>query len=416
MSLLNAIANPARANIPAAMELGRQNQSRQLQGEIMGDVSKNGIDSILSETMQGKLGRLAKLSPEKHKALYEQLEIPQGSKGRLDHMIGGLGMAGKLVQAGMTNEAAQLLDETATRVESGGGSAKIIRDEILPGLMSGDQETANGLMEFTNLVQSKNDQPKFSARTVIYQDGSMVQADNSGRRVVTDSNGDVVVGKDARAVIEAGRKSGIADAGDRATVIEDAKGSSQVNIATDKKFMEEIGREGAGIYSSLQKAAQQASAFIPRLQALKELASKVDTGIGSEIKLAAKKALGVDSADMEELNAKLGELAQDILNQQTGTKTDFDFQNAVRQSASLGKTPEANKRLISAIIERQNQAVLFGDQAKNAYEKGGVRAVLDMRYDGGPALPKGITEEDVQHTMMVHGVSRDEVLKRLGAQ
>ena len=98
------------------------------------------------------------------------------------------------------------------------------------------------------------------------------------------------------------------------------------------------------------------------------------------LKLAAKKALGIDSADMEELNAKLGELAQDILNQQTGTKTDFDFQNAVRQSAALGKTREANARLIEALIERQQQAVDFGDIAKEAFDKYGARGVLDMRY------------------------------------
>lgn len=150
--------------------------------------------------------------------------------------------------------------------------------------------------------------------------------------------------------------------------------------ATDRKFKEQIGAEGAAVYSNLQKAAQSASAFIPRLQSLRDLAYKVNTGTGAEIKLAAKKALGIESADMEELNAKLGELAQDILNQQTGTKTDFDFQNAVRQSASLGKTPEANVRLINALIERQQQAIYFADQAKKAYAKDGAQGVLDMRY------------------------------------
>lgn len=154
----------------------------------------------------------------------------------------------------------------------------------------------------------------------------------------------------------------------------------ETKAASERKFKEQIGAEGAQVYSSLQKAAQSASAFIPRLQSLRDLAYKVETGTGAEIKLAAKKALGIDSADMEELNAKLGELAQDILNQQTGTKTDFDFQNAVRQSASLGKSPEANVRLIKALIERQQQAIYFADQAKKAYAKDGVKGVLDMRY------------------------------------
>lgn len=155
---------------------------------------------------------------------------------------------------------------------------------------------------------------------------------------------------------------------------------AQTEGATDKKFKEQLGAQGAKVYTDLQQAAQQASAFIPRLKSLRELSSRVDTGTGAEIKLAAKKALGIDSADMEELNAKLGELAQDILNQQTGTKTDFDFQNAVKQAASLGKTKEANKRLIDALIDRQLEAVSFGDMAKDAYDKNGVKGVLDMRF------------------------------------
>jgi hypothetical protein len=163
-----------------------------------------------------------------------------------------------------------------------------------------------------------------------------------------------------------------------------AKASAEIAAETagalDQEFVKKLGSEGGAVYANLQKAAQDASAFIPRLESLADLASSVDTGFGAETKLLAKKAIGVDVASEEELNAKLGELAQDILNQQTGTKTDFDFQNAVRQSASLGKTKEANKRLIEALISRQEQAVRFGDLAKEAYDQGGVRAVLDLRY------------------------------------
>ena len=167
----------------------------------------------------------------------------------------------------------------------------------------------------------------------------------------------------------------------------------QTSAAEEKKFKEALGSEGAKIYTNLQKSAQQASAFLPRLRDLKKLAATVNTGTGAEIRLAAKKALGLDSSSMEELNAKLGELAQDILNQQTGTKTDFDFQNAVRQSASLGKTKEANALLIDALIDRQLDAVSFGDQAREAYERDGVKGVLDMRFT---PQNKGITTPQTQ--------------------
>ena len=149
----------------------------------------------------------------------------------------------------------------------------------------------------------------------------------------------------------------------------------------DIKFMEKLGEEASGIYAKLQKAAQDASRFIPRLEGLKKLSQEVRTGTGANISMIAKRVLGFEgAANMEVLNAQLGELAQDILNQQTGTKTDFDFENAVKQAASLGKTNEANAMLIDALINRQQEAVDFGNQAKKAYKESGVKGILDMRY------------------------------------
>lgn len=158
------------------------------------------------------------------------------------------------------------------------------------------------------------------------------------------------------------------------------KAAVETDTAQQVELQKVLGREGAQRYTELQKAAQSASEFLPRLEDLQRLAATVETGATAEISMLAKRALGIDTANMEELNAKLGELAQDILNQQTGTKTDFDFQNAVRQSASIGKTPEANRRLIEALIERQRQAVRFGDMAAQALQERGAQGILDLRY------------------------------------
>lgn len=179
---------------------------------------------------------------------------------------------------------------------------------------------------------------------------------------------------------------------------EQEKAHIKKTTSQDIKFMEKLGTEGANIYSSLQKAAQDASRFIPRLNGLKKLSQEVRTGTGANIAMIAKRTLGIEGAsNMEVLNAKLGELAQDILNQQTGTKTDFDFQNAVRQSASLGKTKEANAMLIDALIARQQEAVDFGNQAKKAFKESGVKGVLDMRFE--PTTTKNVadmTTEELQ--------------------
>ena len=159
------------------------------------------------------------------------------------------------------------------------------------------------------------------------------------------------------------------------------KRQAEIKTAIDKKYMEKMGGEAASTYAKIQRAAQEASTFVPRLKKLQALASNIKTGKYAPAKLYAKQLFGIDSADEEVLNAKLGALAQDILNQQTGTKTDFDFKNAVAQAASLGKTQAANIALIQAIIDRQNQAIRLGDQARKAYSKSGAKGVLDMRYE-----------------------------------
>lgn len=223
-----------------------------------------------------------------------------------------------------------------------------------------------------------NNANKVGARK-IFKNGLVLQSTPKGPRVYTPA-GVELTGVEAQQAVDKANEFELKFATDKSQGVAEGKGLGETSVVAEKEFQSLLGKEGGKIYANLQSAAQGASAFIPRLESLRKLASTVTTGTGAEIKLMAKKALGIDSADMEELNAKLGELAQDILNQQTGTKTDFDFQNAVRQSASLGKTPEANARLIEALIARQEQAVRFGDMAKDAMRKGGVQGVLDLRY------------------------------------
>lgn len=176
----------------------------------------------------------------------------------------------------------------------------------------------------------------------------------------------------------------VAHAGAQAGASEAAKLEKQTRAAREKAFEEVLGKEGGKIYSSLQNAAREASAFLPKLVRLKDMAKAAETGAYAEAKMIAKKYLGMDVSSDETLNAELMGLAQDILNQQTGTKTDFDFQVAVKQAASLGKSPEANVALINALIARQEAAIKFGDMAQEALQRGGPQAVMGLRLGADP--------------------------------
>jgi len=159
-----------------------------------------------------------------------------------------------------------------------------------------------------------------------------------------------------------------------------AEAEVEIQAAQTKAYQDILGREGGQVYADLQRAAQSASQFLPKLERLREMAAAANTGAYAQAKMMGKKYLGLDVSSDEAFNAELMGLAQDILNQQTGTKTDFDFRVAVEQSASMGKTPEANVMLINALIQRQQDAVRFGDLAREAMQRGGAQAVLDLRF------------------------------------
>ena len=104
--LLGMIANPAQADVLGAMDKGKQRQATDMAGEILGN------------TIGGQVGALAKLSPDKAMAMSQALGIPLDSKGRMNNMIGVSVMTGKLLDAGMLEEAAQFATEEADKIES----------------------------------------------------------------------------------------------------------------------------------------------------------------------------------------------------------------------------------------------------------------------------------------------------------
>lgn len=222
-------------------------------------------------------------------------------------------------------------------------------------------------ISFQNMTKGMTPEERERARRIKL--GLAPRATGSAALTITDSGraGEVA---ETEATI-AGAKSGAA---------EGAKLDEQIRAAQDKAFQEVLGKEGGQIYSKLQRAAQEASEFLPRLRGLKEMAAAANTGAYANAKMMGKRLFGMDVATDEALNAKLMGLAQDILNQQTGTKTDFDFQVAVEQAASMGKSPEANIMLINSLIDRQESALRFGDMAREAMQQGGPQAVLDLRF------------------------------------
>lgn len=234
-----------------------------------------------------------------------------------------------------------------------------------------------------------------SAKTEILADGTVVQAMPDGTVIVKDREGNEVTGQARLDALDAAEDAEIRQASGKAGAAESAKQQAQIDAAMEKELNKFLGSEGAKVYRGLQQAAQEASAFLPKLNDIKRMIEGADTGAYAPTALAVGKYLGFDVSDQETLNAALMGLAQDILNQQTGTKTDFDFKVAVEQAASIGKSPKANMALIQALIDRQERAVQFGDMAAEAMQKGGAQGVLNMRYEPPKEEPKEEPEDGV---------------------
>ena len=104
--LLGGIMNPAQTDVLGAMDKGRDRQATRMAGEMLG------------ETMGGKIGALAKLSPDKAMAYAKALNIPLDATGRINKAIGTQVMVTKLLDAGQQDLAAQLLEDQIMQMET----------------------------------------------------------------------------------------------------------------------------------------------------------------------------------------------------------------------------------------------------------------------------------------------------------
>jgi len=74
--LMDAIINPAQTDVLGALDKGRERQATDLAGELLG------------QTIGGKIGQLARLSPDKALAFAKATGTPLTSKGRIENLMG----------------------------------------------------------------------------------------------------------------------------------------------------------------------------------------------------------------------------------------------------------------------------------------------------------------------------------------
>ena len=133
MGLLDAIANPTLADIPAAFEKRDKKQAMDMAGEILGS------------TVQGKLGALFNKDPDLAMKVAKATGTPTDSEGRMNHLIGTIKFANQLVKGGMPGEAGIILTEGAEKINAvAPGQAEKMRG-MGAAVGQGDTEALNNL-------------------------------------------------------------------------------------------------------------------------------------------------------------------------------------------------------------------------------------------------------------------------------
>lgn len=151
-----------------------------------------------------------------------------------------------------------------------------------------------------------------------------------------------------------------------------ARSTAQAKADVGKRSARELetekkkGATSIEIESGIVKAAQQARRTRPKVARVREALNFIETGKLAE----AKSILGpfiplLNIEDEQVMQSEITAFVLDTLNEQSGTKTDFDFKKAAEASASLGKSTEANKRILDILIQNLDRASEEEDQFVN---------------------------------------------------
>lgn len=215
-----------------------------------------------------------------------------------------------------------------------------------------------------------------------YRNGVAVQYSRGGKATVLDENQQVVTGQEARAAIDRGLESGIAEQGAIAQAT--AEGTSKAGFAT-----------------ATIEEGMDAAKGIPYLSRTLDLLKKIETGGFNSLALGVKRFFGLEGADEAELDNILKQNVLSQLKQVFGAQfTQKEGDLLMQVEAGFGKSTEGNKRLINQLLRR---ARLYADAAIDRAEARGdndtAREIerfmsLDLSIDsdsdttGGISIPK----------------------------
>jgi hypothetical protein len=229
-----------------------------------------------------------------------------------------------------------------------------------------DRKTAedqNGVLRFIDTgepvypnVQQTTTSDEYSPGITRYRNGVAAQYSRQGNVRVVDEQGNVVTGVDAQKAIERGISSGVTEAGQVA--VSQAQGKGQTERA-----------------QGIINAGVDAIAQFPIITKSLDLLDEVETGGFAGAATRARAFFGVEGADEGELSYNLSmNVLQELKPIFGGTFTAGEGQRLERIEASIGRSPETNKRLLKQALDMaRTSADKALDRASEADDQATIR-------------------------------------------
>jgi hypothetical protein len=224
-------------------------------------------------------------------------------------------------------------------------------------------EDQNGVLRFIDTgepvypnVQQTTTSDEYSPGITRYRNGVAAQYSRQGNVRVVDEQGNVVTGVDAQNAIERGISSGVTEAGQVA--VSQAQGKGQTERA-----------------QGIINAGVDAIAQFPIITRSLDLLDEVKTGGFAGAATRARAFFGVEGADEGELSYNLSMNVLQQLKPIFGAAfTAGEGQRLERIEASLGRSPETNKRLLKQALDiARTSADKALDRASEADDQATIR-------------------------------------------
>ena len=246
-----------------------------------------------------------------------------------------------------------------------------------------------------------------SAKTEIYEDGTIINALPDGTSQVINPSGQVVEGQARIDVLRAAKESGLAQL------------QAESDIAVEEARLKADATNRASRISTItsemnerNRTAKRGEINLAQAAILVEQAAQGVEGV-NKVRLA-RLFPGIDVSNEAALSQSLTNLALDELQKFSGPTTDFEFQKTEEIAGTLGDSQTANRAKIASLQRanwfNQREAKQFQEHAKS----GGDPDTFGFNFGEPVKTKKGVfTLRDIQDTAVANNISIDDALKRL---